>query len=66
MILLISFQAIQRLSGNDDQFIIQICDVLNKVFTKGKEIDEMKQKIKDFREQADTTDDQHDNQGKLM
>ena len=59
------FQAIQRLSGNDERFIIQICDVLNKVFSKGREIEEMKQKIKDFREKADTTEDQTDNQSKL-
>ena len=59
------FQGIQRLSGNDERFIVQICDVLNKVFSKGREIEDMKQKIKDFREKAETTEDQPDNHGNL-
>ena len=60
------FQAIKRLSGNDERFIIQICDVLNKVFSKGREIEDMKQIIKDFREKAFTTEDQPDYKGTKM
>lgn len=43
------FQAIRRLSGDDEHLIKKICEIINKVFCKGKEMEKMMEDLKDFR-----------------
>lgn len=46
------FQAIQRLTAHDGQVIQNICTILNRLFCKGQEFDEMMEELKKFRETA--------------
>lgn len=43
------FQAIRRLTADDEQLIKKICEIMNKVFCKGKEMEKMMEDLKDFR-----------------
>lgn len=45
-------KAIRRLTKDDDQFLKQLNDILNKVFYKGSELDQMMEKLNDFRKLA--------------
>lgn len=45
-------KAIRRLTKDDEQFIKQLSDILNKVFYKGSELDQMMEKLNDFRKLA--------------
>lgn len=41
----ILFQAIERLSSNDPKLMQSSCDIMNKVFTKGKDLQKMIEKL---------------------
>ena len=43
-----SFKVIQRLSNDNEELATEIYTILNKVFTKGKEMDQMMQNFKVF------------------
>lgn len=45
-------KAIRRLTKDDEQFLKQLSDILNKVFYKGSELDQMMEKLNDFRKLA--------------
>lgn len=45
-------KAIRRLTKDDEQFLQQLSDILNKVFYKGSELDQMMEKLNDFRKLA--------------
>lgn len=42
-------QAIRRLTADDEQLIKKICEIMNKVFCKGKDMEKMMEDLKDFR-----------------
>lgn len=48
----LKLKAIRRLTADDEQFIKQLSDILNKVFYKGSELDQMMEKLNDFRKLA--------------
>lgn len=45
-------KAIRRLTADDEQFIKQLSDILNKVFYKGSELEQMMENLNDFRKLA--------------
>lgn len=45
-------KAIRRLTKDDEQFLKQLSDILNKVFYKGSELDQLMEKLNDFRKLA--------------
>lgn len=62
--LLFWFQAIQRLTDYDGQVIQRICTILNQLFCKGQEFDEMMEELKRFRETAKREDIFRENEGR--
>lgn len=47
----ILLQAIKRLSKDDVKLIEETCDILNRVFTKGKDLENMMEKLKDYKKE---------------
>lgn len=47
----ILFQAIRRLSKDNVKLMEDTCDILNRVFTKGKDMETMMEKLKDFKKE---------------
>lgn len=62
--LIVWFQAIQRLTGYDGQVIQSICTIMNRLFCKGQEFDEMMEELKRFRETAKREDIFRENEGR--
>lgn len=47
----ILFQAIRRLSKDNVKLMEDTCDILNRVFTKGKDMETMMEKLKDYKKE---------------
>lgn len=51
---------------DDDKLMGDVCDVMNKVFTKGEIMEGMIEKLKEFQKEVQNWEQLYQNEGKLI